>query len=115
MSGKFSPFQSKASEVLRDRTVTDPDQARKAFAKAQRKRPCVWAEIPSLSDPAAERVLGALTGEIGVVLFVASVNDPQLPNPLPPALDALISRLWKNFNKLWLVRLVDKNTILNSR
>jgi hypothetical protein len=106
MSGKFNPFQSRESEVLREQTVTSRDQARKAFAKVRRKRPCLWSEIPSLSDPAADPILAALTGETCVLLFVTSAPNPRLPNPLPPALDALVSRLWKNFNKLWLIHLV---------
>jgi len=48
MSGKFNPFHSKQTEVLRIRTVTTRNKALKVLEKLQRKKPCVWAEIQGL-------------------------------------------------------------------
>jgi hypothetical protein len=105
MSGRFNPFQSKRQEVLRTHTVPDAGKARKLLAKFQRKRPCVWLEIPNPEEPAAVSQLETLDGATSVVLFLNGAAVTPLPDPLPPALDALVTRLWKNFNKLYLLRL----------
>jgi hypothetical protein len=107
MSGKFNPFQSKPAEVLRTHTVAKRKQAQKIFEKQQRKRPCVWSEIQDTTLPAVEKTLNDLNGESSVVLFIDAILDQPFWASPSPALDALINRLWKNFNKLHLVQRVD--------
>ena len=105
MSGRFNPFQSKQQEVLRMHLVPDEGKARKLLAKFQRKRSCVWVQIRRPGDEAAVRQLEALDGTTSVVLFCADMSVTDALEPLPPVLDALVTRLWKNFNKLYLIRL----------
>ena len=107
MGGKFNPFQSKQAEVVRIHTVANRKKALKVFGKLQRKRPCVWAEIKDTANPAAEQTLNQLDGETSVVLFINAIaNEPVLTTPTP-VLDALITRLWKHFNKLHIIQRVD--------
>ena len=107
MSGKFNPFHSKQTEVLRIHSVTTRDQALKRFEKLQRKKPCVWAEIQGFTDPGAEQTLNGLDGETNVVLFIAAILDKPIEPPLPPAVDALVTRLWKSFKKLYLIQRIE--------
>ena len=103
MGGKFNPFQSKQAEVVRMHAVANRKKALKVFGKLQRKRPYVWAEIQDTANPAAEQTLSQLDGETSVALFI---NEPVLTTPTP-ALDALITRLWKHFNKLHIIQRVE--------
>jgi len=105
MSGGFNPFGTKQQEVLRTRAVPDEGKARKLLAKLQRKRPCRWVQVPKLEDPAAAQTLEALDGQTSVVLFLSDPSPAPVPESLPPLLEALIARLWKHFNRLYLVRL----------
>jgi len=105
MSGRFNPFQSKQQEVFRPHFVADAGKARKLLAKCQKKRPCVWAEVTSLETPEASTVIEGLNGETSVVLFLNTGGPTPVPSPLPPVLDALVGRLWNNFNKLYLALL----------
>ena len=107
MSGKFNPFHSKQTEVLRIRTVTTRTKALKVFEKLQRKKPCVWAEIQGFTDSGAEQTLNGLDGETNVVLFIDAILDKPIEAPLPPALDALVTRLWKTFHKLHVIQRVE--------
>ena len=107
MSGRFNPFQSKQQEVVRPHRAANENKARKLLAKFQRKRPCVWVEVPNLEDPAAVAKIEGLDGAMSVVLFLNTGSSTPVPDPLPPVLDALVTRLWKNFNKLYFVLLGD--------
>jgi hypothetical protein len=107
MGGKFNPFQSKQAEVVRMHAVANRKKALKVFGKLQRKRPYVWAEIQDTANPAAEQTLSQLDGETSVALFINAIaNEPVLTTPTP-ALDALITRLWKHFNKLHIIQRVE--------
>ena len=103
MSGRFNPFQSKQQEVLRPHWVTDEKQARKLLAKCERKRPCIWVEVADLAAPASIQEIDQLDGATSVVLFFNSAATGSVPDPLPGPLDALVTRLWKHFNKLYLL------------
>ncbi len=103
MGGKFNPFQSKKDEVIRTHAVPNRADAEKLFEKLQRKRPYVWAEIQDLTGPAAAHTLDGLSGESSVALYVDSDEDPCALAKLPSALDELVTRLWKNFNKLHII------------
>jgi len=104
MSGRFNPFQSRQQEVLRPHQVSDATKARKLLAKLQRKRPCVWVEISSLEAPPSVHQLHELDGATSAVVFLNQRPAVPLADPLPPVLDELIRRLWKNFNKLYLIQ-----------
>lgn len=106
MSGKSNPFHSKEAEVVRLRAVASREKALKVLGKLQHKRPYVWAEIGDFSNPASQPVLDSLTGETSVALFVDHVSDPAASLSLP-AMAALITRLWKNFNKLQILHRVE--------
>ena len=109
MSGKFKPFQSKQAEVLRIHTVNQQSKALKLLEKLQRKRPYVWLAL-DLSDPAAEQKLNGLTGETSVALYIeAGATQADWSSP-PPLVEALIHRLWLNFNKLHIIQKVDTST-----
>ena len=105
MGGKFNPFASKQEEVLRRHLVPTPAKARKLLAKYERKRPCVWVEIPDLESPDAQRQLEALDGSVTAVVFLTGTPALLLPDPLPPILDQLIRRFWNEFKKVHLIQL----------
>jgi hypothetical protein len=107
MGGKFNPFQSKHAEVVRIHRVADRKKAQKVFQKLERKRAYIWVEVQALTDPASEQTLNQLNGETSVALFIEAISDQPASPVMTPALDALITRLWKNFNKLHLLQRVE--------
>ena len=109
MPGKFNPFQSKQAEVMRTHNVGGREKALKIFEKLQRKRPYVWIEVEAIATAAAEQKLNELTGETSVALFVNAMTRHDLAAVLTPALDALVVRLWKSFNKLHIIQRVEKS------
>ena len=107
MGGKFNPFQSRQSEVVRTHTVARRTKAMRIFEKVQRKRACDWLEVQDINDPAAEQKLNELSGETSVALFIEAAALRPAETIARPAVDALITRLWKNFNKLYLIQRVE--------
>jgi len=109
MPGNFKPFQSKQEEVVRLHEAGSRKKALKLFEKFQQKRPCVWCEVQDLVSPATEKALAEFTGEPSVAVFVTGTCPPESALLSFGALEALVTRLWRNFNKLYLIRFVPAN------